>query len=104
MHSDPGARHAKVFVKSTHKTGYLLETNLVPETVGAINAIKDIPFALKLARAGKVPNPLRAHSANKLDEVRKLHTLIDAQEKAARAEATAGPRRPPEEAQAKESE
>ena len=104
MHSDPGARHAKVFVKSTHKTGYLLETNLVPETVGAINAIKDIPFALKLARAGKVPNPLRPHSANKLDEVRKLHKLIEAQEQAAYAEGTAGPRRPPEEAQAKESE
>ncbi|MDX6546712.1 MAG: succinate dehydrogenase / fumarate reductase, iron-sulfur subunit, partial [Gaiellales bacterium] len=34
MHSDKGARHAKVFVKSTHQTGYLLETNLVPETVG----------------------------------------------------------------------
>ena len=35
MHSDGGARHAKVFVKSTHQTGYLLETHLVPETVGA---------------------------------------------------------------------
>jgi hypothetical protein len=69
----------------------------VPETVGAINAIKDIPFALKLARAGKVPNPLRPHKAKKLDEVRKLHKLIESQEQAARKQATAGPRRPDDE-------
>ncbi len=94
MLSDKGARHAKVFVKSTHQTGYLLETNLVPETVGAVNAIKDIPFALQLVRVGKVPNPLKPHKAKKLDEVRKLHELIEKQEKEARGAATAGPRRP----------
>jgi succinate dehydrogenase / fumarate reductase iron-sulfur subunit len=105
MHSDGGARHAKVFVKSTHQTGYLLETNLVPETVGAINAIKEIPFALRLARAGKVPNPLRPHKAKKLDEVRKLHKLIESQEQEARKAATAGPRRPDDEqGQAKDSQ
>jgi len=98
MHADKGARHAKVFVKSTHQTGYLLETNLVPETVGAVNAIKDIPFALQLVRVGKVPNPLKPHKAKKLDEVRKLNALIDTQEKEARAAANAGPQRPPEEA------
>jgi succinate dehydrogenase / fumarate reductase iron-sulfur subunit len=97
MHSDKGARHAKVFVKSTHQTGYLLETNLVPETVGAVNAIKDIPFALQLVRVGKVPNPLKPHKAKKLDEVRKLHKLIGTQENEARAAANAGPKRPPEE-------
>ena len=96
MHSDKGARHAKVFVKSTHQTGYLLETNLVPETVGAVNAIKDIPFALQLVRVGKVPNPLKPHKAKKLDEVRKLHTLIETQEKEARKAANAGPARPPD--------
>jgi succinate dehydrogenase / fumarate reductase iron-sulfur subunit len=96
MHSDKGARHAKVFVKSTHQTGYLLETNLVPETVGAVNAIKDIPFALQLVRVGKVPNPLKPHKAKKLDEVRKLHKLIEKQEKEARAAADAGPERPVE--------
>src|SRR4029078_13358815 len=72
MHSDKGARHAKVFVKSTHQTGYLLETNLVPETVGAVNAIKDIPFALQLVRVGKVPNPLKPAKAAKVDEVRDI--------------------------------
>jgi hypothetical protein len=94
MHADKGARHAKVFVKSTHQTGYLLETHLVPETVGAVNAIKDIPFALQLVRVGKVPNPLKPHKAKKLDEVRKLNALIDTQEKEARAAANAGPKRP----------
>ena len=42
MHGDKGARHAKVFVMSAHKTGYLLETNLVPETIGPMAAIKEI--------------------------------------------------------------
>src|SRR3954453_18106189 len=91
MHSDKGARHARVFVKSAHKTGYLLETNLVPETVGPIAAIKEIPFAMRLARAGKVPNPLKPHKAKKLDEVRKLEKLIASQEKDALERATAGP-------------
>ena len=105
MHSDGGARHAKVFVKSTHQTGYLLETHLVPETVGPVNAIKEIPFALRLARAGKVPNPLKPHKAKKLDEVRKLHKLIESQEQATLKAANAGPTRPPADpAQAKESE
>jgi succinate dehydrogenase / fumarate reductase iron-sulfur subunit len=97
MHSDPGARHAKVFVKSTHKTGYLLETNLVPETVGAVGAIKEIPFALQLVRAGKVPNPFRPHKAKKLDEVRRLHQLIAAHEKAVHEAGNEGPERPPDE-------
>jgi succinate dehydrogenase / fumarate reductase iron-sulfur subunit len=105
MHSDGGARHAKVFVKSTHQTGYLLETHLVPETVGPVNAIKEIPFALRLARAGKVPNPLKPHKAKKLDEVRKLNKLIESQEQATLEAANAGPTRPPADpAQAKESE
>ena len=105
MHSDGGARHAKVFVKSTHQTGYLLETHLVPETVGPVNAIKEIPFALRLARAGKVPNPLKPHKAKKLDEVRKLNKLIESQERATLEAANAGPTRPPADpAQAKESE
>ena len=93
MHGDRGARHAKVFVKSTYKTGYLLETNLVPETVGAVAAIKDIPFAMKLVRAGKVPNPLKPHKAKKLDEVNKLNKLVGDQEKDELRRASAGPAR-----------
>ena len=93
MHGDRGARHAKVFVKSTYKTGYLLETNLVPETVGLVAAIKDIPFAMKMVRAGKVPNPLKPHKAKKLDEVNKLNKLVEQQEKDELRRATAGPAR-----------
>ena len=91
MHSDKGALHAKVFVKSTYKTGYLLETNLVPETLGPVGAIKEIPMAIKLVRAGKVPNPLKPHKAKKLDEVRKLHKLLSQQEQEQQRTAGQGP-------------
>jgi succinate dehydrogenase / fumarate reductase iron-sulfur subunit len=91
MQSDKGARHAKVFVKSSYQTGYLLETQLVPETIGPIGAIKEIPFALKMAKAGKVPNPLKPHKAKKLDEVKRLNKLIAQQEKQQREAAAAGP-------------
>jgi succinate dehydrogenase / fumarate reductase iron-sulfur subunit len=91
MLTDKGARHARVFDKSTYQTGYLLETNLVPETLGAIGSIREMPLALKLVRAGKVPNPLRPHKARKLDEVRRLHKLLEKDEKAERRKREAGP-------------
>ena len=78
MLSDKAARHAQVFDMSTRATGYLLETALVPYT-DPMKAM-DVKFALSLARAGKVPNPLKPHRAKKLDEVRKLHKLLKAQE------------------------
>jgi succinate dehydrogenase / fumarate reductase, iron-sulfur subunit len=93
MHGDKGARHAKVFVKSTYKTGYLLETNLVPETLGGLAAIKEIPFGMKLMRAGKVPNPLKPHKAKKLDEVQKLNKLVGEQEREDLERASSGPAR-----------
>ena len=86
--SDKGARHAQVFDVSTRATGYLLETALVPYT-DPLKAL-DVKFAMKLARAGKVPNPLKPHRAKKLDEVRKLHKLVAGQEKASRDEKRAG--------------
>jgi succinate dehydrogenase / fumarate reductase iron-sulfur subunit len=97
MLSDRGARHANVFVESSYKTGYLLETNLVPETVGPIAAIKEIPFAMKMVRAGKVPNPLKPHKAPKLDEVRRLNKLVGEQEKQQLEEWHRGPAWPPDE-------
>ena len=78
---DEGARHAKVFVDSTYKGGYLRETELVPKTIGPANAIKDIPFALQLARAGKVPNPLSPHKAKDNDEVKRLWKLLEKEAK-----------------------
>jgi succinate dehydrogenase / fumarate reductase iron-sulfur subunit len=88
MLSDKGARHAQVFDVSTRATGYLLETALVPYT-DPLKAM-DVKFALNLARAGKVPNPLKPHRAKKLDEVRKLHKLLKTQEAAARDDRRAG--------------
>jgi succinate dehydrogenase / fumarate reductase iron-sulfur subunit len=88
MLSDKGARHAQVFDVSTRATGYLLETALVPYT-DPLKAM-DIKFAMQMARAGKVPNPLRPHRAKKLDEVRKLHKLLKTQEAELLAEKRAG--------------
>ncbi len=79
LHRDPGARHAKVFVSSTWKGGYLRETELVPKTIGPIAAVRDLPFALNLARAGKVPNPLVPHKAKDNDEVKRLWKLLESQ-------------------------
>jgi succinate dehydrogenase / fumarate reductase, iron-sulfur subunit len=79
---DEGARHAKVFVSSTRRGGYLKETELVPKTIGPLAALKDVPFALRLARAGKVPNPLTAHKAKDNDQVKRLWKLLEAQDKA----------------------
>jgi succinate dehydrogenase / fumarate reductase iron-sulfur subunit len=88
MLSDKGARHAQVFDMSTRATGYLLETALVPYT-DPLKAM-DVKFALNLARAGKVPNPLKPHRAKKLGEVRKLHKLLKTQEAEARDQRRAG--------------
>jgi hypothetical protein len=88
MLSDKGARHAQVFDVSTRATGYLLETALVPYT-DPMKAM-DVKFALNLARAGKVPNPLKPHRAKKLDEVRKLHKLMKTQEAGARDQRRSG--------------
>lgn len=87
--SDPGAKHAKVFVDSTYKGGFLRETELVPKTIGPANAIKDIPFALQLARAGKVPNPLSPHKAKDNDEVKRLWKLLEKEAKGQPRRATA---------------
>jgi succinate dehydrogenase / fumarate reductase iron-sulfur subunit len=88
MLSDKGARHAQVFDMSTRHTGYLLETALVPYT-DPLKAL-DVKFAMSLARAGKVPNPLKPHRAKKLGEVRKLHKLLKAQEAEARDKRRSG--------------
>lgn len=79
---DAGAKHAKVFVESTYKGGYLRETELVPRTLGPIRAIQDVPFAIGLARAGKVPNPLSTHKAKDNAEVKELWKLLEAEAKA----------------------
>src|SRR5580765_5733551 len=76
---EPGVAHAQVFVDSTRRGGYLNETELVPKTIGPVAAVLDVPFALRLARAGKVPNPLRPHKAKNNDEVKRLWKLLERQ-------------------------
>ena len=94
--SDKGARHAQVFDVSTRATGYLLETALVPYT-DPMKAL-DVKFAMRLARAGKVPNPLKPHRAKQLGEVRGLHKLLRSQEEEARDARRAGVSKDREEA------
>ena len=43
----------------------------------------DMPFAMRLARAGKVPNPLKAHKAEQNDEVKRLWKLLEADDEVA---------------------
>jgi succinate dehydrogenase / fumarate reductase iron-sulfur subunit len=73
---DMGAKHAKWFVKSAETTGWLRETELVPKTQGVVTAIKEIGFALNLAKHGKVPSPIPPHVAKDVREARLLRELI----------------------------
>jgi len=73
---DMGAKHAKWFVKSAETTGWLRETELVPKTQGVGEAIKQIGFALELAKHGKVPSPFPPHVAKDVKEARLLRQLI----------------------------
>jgi len=82
---DMGAKHAKWFVTSARTTGWLRETELVPKTQGTLAAIKQIGFALDLAKHGKVPPPFPPHVANNVREARDLHDLVRAQGRAGAA-------------------
>jgi succinate dehydrogenase / fumarate reductase iron-sulfur subunit len=76
---DMGAKHAKWFVKSARTTGWLRETELVPKTQGVVEAIKQVKFAMSLARRGKVPPPFPRHVAKDVKQSRALHKLVSAQ-------------------------
>jgi succinate dehydrogenase / fumarate reductase iron-sulfur subunit len=77
---DMGAKHAKWFVKSAETTGWLRETELVPKTQGVVSSIKEMKFALSLAKHGKVPPPFPPHVALAVDESRNLHKLVREQD------------------------
>jgi succinate dehydrogenase / fumarate reductase iron-sulfur subunit len=79
---DMGAKHAKWFVKSAETTGWLRETELVPKTQGVVEAVKQIGFALNLAKHGKVPPPFPPHVAKDVKEARLLHDLVKRQGRA----------------------
>jgi succinate dehydrogenase / fumarate reductase iron-sulfur subunit len=76
---DMGAKHAKWFVTSARTTGWLRETELVPKTQGIARSIKEIPFAMKLLKKGKVPPPFPPHVAENVDEARALYDLVKQQ-------------------------
>jgi len=78
---DMGAKHAKWFVRSAETTGWLRETELVPKTQGVVSSIKEIKFAMSLARRGKVPPPFPPHVARDVDEARNLHNLVRGQDR-----------------------
>jgi succinate dehydrogenase / fumarate reductase iron-sulfur subunit len=77
---DMGAKHAKWFVVSAKTTGWLRETELVPKTQGIIESIKQVRFALSLARVGKVPPPFPPHVARDVRESRRLYDLLGEQD------------------------
>ncbi len=76
---DMGAKHAKWFVTSAKTTGWLRETELVPKTQGVVSAIKEVKFAMGLARRGKVPPPFPPHVAEGVGESRALYDLVSEQ-------------------------
>jgi succinate dehydrogenase / fumarate reductase iron-sulfur subunit len=76
---DMGAKHAKWFVTSAKTTGWLRETELVPKTQGVVASIKQIKFAMSLARHGKVPPPFPPHVAEDVKEARALYNLVKEQ-------------------------
>src|SRR5437764_10518336 len=78
---DMGAKHAKWFVRSAMTTGWLRETELVPKTQGIVESIRQARFAIKLARVGKVPAPFPPHVAKDVKEARRLHELVEQQDR-----------------------
>jgi succinate dehydrogenase / fumarate reductase, iron-sulfur subunit len=78
---DMGARHAKWFVTSAKTTGWLRETELVPKTQGVVASIREIKFAMGLARHGKVPPPFPPHVAADVNESRELYDRVKAQDR-----------------------
>jgi succinate dehydrogenase / fumarate reductase iron-sulfur subunit len=78
--SDMGAKHAKWFVTSAKTTGWLRETELVPKTQGVAKSLKEVKFAMGLAKHGKVPPPFPPHVAKHVSEARALYDLVKEQE------------------------
>jgi succinate dehydrogenase / fumarate reductase iron-sulfur subunit len=76
---DMGAKHANWFVTSAKTTGWLRETELVPKTQGVVASIKQVKFAMGLAKKGKVPPPFPPHVAKDVKESRALYNIVKEQ-------------------------
>ncbi len=62
-----GAKHAKWFIRSTETTGWLRETELVPKTQGVVSSIKQMKFAINLARHNKAGLEFPPHVAKNVE-------------------------------------
>jgi triphosphoribosyl-dephospho-CoA synthetase len=51
----------------------------VPKTQGIVTSVKQMKFALGLARRGKVPPPFPPHVAERVQESRALYDLVKEQ-------------------------
>jgi succinate dehydrogenase / fumarate reductase iron-sulfur subunit len=89
---DLGAKHAKWFVTSARTTGWLRETELVPQTQGVVEAIRQVRFALELRKHGKVPPPFPPHVAKNVRQSQLLHELVGLQGRAGYAGIVQGER------------
>ena len=66
-------------MQSAKTTGWLREEELVPKTQGYLKSIKEVKFAMKLVRRGKVrPLPV-PHVAEDVDQARALYDLVKQQ-------------------------
>src|SRR4051812_1255509 len=78
---DMGAKHAKWFVRSSETTGWLRETELVPKTQGVVSSIKQMKFAINLARHSKAGLEFPPHVAKNVSEARNLRKIVRDQDR-----------------------
>jgi succinate dehydrogenase / fumarate reductase iron-sulfur subunit len=78
---DMGAKHAKWFIRSTETTGWLRETELVPKTQGIVSSVKQMKFAMNLARHQKAGLEFPPHIAADVKEARDLRKLVRSQDR-----------------------
>jgi succinate dehydrogenase / fumarate reductase iron-sulfur subunit len=78
---DMGAKHAKWFIRSTETTGWLRETELVPKTQGVVSSIKQMKFAINLARHSKAGLEFPPHVAKDVSEARNLRKIVRDQDR-----------------------
>jgi len=76
-----GAKHAKWFIRSTETTGWLRETELVPKTQGVVASIKQMKFAINLARHSKAGLEFPPHVARDVKEARNLRKIVREQDR-----------------------
>jgi succinate dehydrogenase / fumarate reductase, iron-sulfur subunit len=78
---DMGAKHAKWFIRSTETTGWLRETELVPKTQGVVSSVKQMKFAINLARHSKAGLEFPPYVAKNVKEARDLRKIVKTQDR-----------------------